>query len=75
MSKHSLNSMATMRDNAPLFHTRLHQRTAYVEAMLTGDSVHYFGSSAKAAVKEIEALFDEVMLTLYLQVPKVRTRK
>jgi hypothetical protein len=29
--------MATMRDSAPLFKTRLHQRTAYVEAMLTGD--------------------------------------
>jgi chromosome partitioning protein len=75
MSKHSLGSMATMRDNAPLFKTRLHQRTAYVEAMLTGDSVHYFGSSAKAAVNEIEALFDEVQLALNLQAPKTRSRK
>jgi chromosome partitioning protein len=75
MSKHSLSSMATMRDNAPLFKTRLHQRTAYVEAMLTGDSVHYFGSSAKAAVNEIEALFDEILLAIGLQAPKARTRK
>jgi chromosome partitioning protein len=64
-----------MRENAPLFKTKLHQRTAYVEAMLTGDSVHYFGSSARTAVNEIEALFDEIMLTLNLQAPKARARK
>ncbi|MET0961627.1 MAG: ParA family partition ATPase [Noviherbaspirillum sp.] len=75
MSKHSLNSMATMRDSAPLFKTRLHQRTAYVEAMLTGDSVHYFGGSAKTAVNEIESLFDEVASTLKLQGAKARGKK
>jgi chromosome partitioning protein len=75
MSKHSLSSMASMRDSAPLFKTRLHQRTAYVEAMLTGDSVHYFGSSAKTAVNEIESLFDEVATTLKLHVPKTKVKK
>lgn len=75
MSKHSLASMAAMRSSAPLFKTKLHQRTAYVEAMLTGDSVHYFGSSAKTAVTEIEALFDEVLLALNLQSSKTRGRK
>lgn len=75
MSRHSLSSMATMRDSAPLFKTRLHQRTAFVEAMLTGDSVHYFGSSARTAVAEIENLFDEVLATLKLQAPKTRVRK
>ena len=75
MSKHSLSSMASMRDSAPLFKTRMHQRTAYVEAMLTGDSVHYFGSSAKTAVNEIESLFDEVVTTLKLHVPKTKVKK
>ena len=75
MSRHSLNSMATMRESAPLFKTRLHQRTAYVEAMLTGDSVQYFGSSAKVAITEIENLFDEIVATLKLQVPKAKARK
>jgi chromosome partitioning protein len=75
MSKHSLSSMATMRESAPLFKTRLHQRTAYVEAMLTGDSVHYFGSSAKAAIAEVEGLFDEIVETLQLKTPKTKVRK
>ena len=75
MSKHSLSSMAAMRESAPLFKTRLHQRTAYVEAMLTGDSVHYFGSSAKTAVSEIESLFDEVLSVLNLKKPGTRARK
>lgn len=75
MSKHSLSSMASMRDSAPLFKTRLHQRTAYVEAMLTGDSVHYFGSSAKTAVNEIESLFDEVVTTLKLHAHKTKVKK
>ena len=75
MSRHSLNSMATMRESAPLFKTRLHQRTAYVEAMLTGDSVQYFGSSAKVAIAEIENLFDEIVATLKLHPPKTRARK
>lgn len=75
MSKHSLSSMASMRESAPLFKTRLHQRTAYVEAMLTGDSVHYFGSSAKTAIAEIESLFDEVVTALKLQASKTRVKK
>ena len=75
MSKHSLGSMASMRESAPLFKTRLHQRTAYVEAMLTGDSVHYFGSSAKTAITEIENLFDEVVTALKLQASKKRVKK
>lgn len=75
MSKHSLSSMATMRENAPLFKTRLHQRTAYVEAMLTGDSVHYFGGSARTAIAEIENLFDEIVTTLKLPLPKSKARK
>jgi chromosome partitioning protein len=75
MSKHSLNSMAAMRESAPLFKTKLHQRTAYVEAMLTGDSVHYFGGSAKTAVNEIESLFDEVLTALQLNVPKARVKR
>jgi chromosome partitioning protein len=75
MSKHSLSSMATMRESAPLFKTRLHQRTAYVEAMLTGDSVHYFGSSAKAAIAEVESLFDEIVETMQLKTPKTKVRK
>jgi chromosome partitioning protein len=75
MSRHSLSSMATMRESAPLFKTRLHQRTAFVEAMLTGDSVQYFGSSAKTAIGEIESLFDEIVAILKLQVHKTRARK
>lgn len=75
MSKHSLSSMAAMRESAPLFKTRLHQRTAYVEAMLTGDSVHYFGSSAKTAVNEIESLFDEIVTTLKLHGAKAKGKK
>jgi len=75
MSKHSLNSMASMRESAPLFKTRMHQRTAYVEAMLTGDSVHYFGGGAKPAVNEIENLFDEVLTVLQLSAPKSRVKK
>ena len=75
MSKHSLGSMASMRESAPLFKTRLHQRTAYVEAMLTGDSVHYFGSSAKTAITEIENLFDEVVTALKLQASRKRVKK
>ena len=75
MSKHSLSSMSSMRESAPLFKTRLHQRTAYVEAMLTGDSVHYFGSSAKTAITEIESLFDEVVTALKLQASKTRVKK
>jgi chromosome partitioning protein len=75
MSKHSLNSMAEMRASAPLFKTRLHQRTAYVESMLTGDSVHYFGSAAKAAVTEIESLFDEVAAVLQLANARGRERR
>lgn len=75
MTKHSLASMATMRDSAPLFKTRLHQRTAYVEAMLTGDSVHYFGSSAKTAVAEVESLFSEIVATLKLPLPKPKVKK
>ena len=75
MSKHSLASMAAMRDSAPLFKTRLHQRTAYVEAMLTGDSVHYFGSSARTAVNEIECLFDELVTVLKLHGAKAKGKK
>ncbi len=75
MTKHSLASMATMRDSAPLFKARLHQRTAYVEAMLTGDSVHYFGSSAKAAIAEVESLFSEIVATLKLSLPKPKAKK
>jgi chromosome partitioning protein len=75
MSKHSLENMATLRASAPLFNTRLHQRTAYVEAMLTGDSVHYFGSAAKPAISEIENLFDEVAAVLDLKVTKVKAKK
>lgn len=75
MSKHSLASMASMRDSAPLFKTRLHQRTAYVEAMLIGDSVHYFGSAARTAINEIESLFDEVVTTLKLHAPKTKVKK
>jgi chromosome partitioning protein len=75
MSKHSLSSMAQMRESAPLFKTRLHQRTAYVESMLTGDSVHFFGSAAKAAVGEIESLFDEVAAVLDLPLSKSKGKK
>lgn len=75
MSKHSLNSMAEMRASAPLFNSRLHQRTAYVESMLVGDSVHYFGSAAKTAVAEIEDLFDEVAEVLQLSGQKRKGRK
>ena len=50
-----------MRESAPLMKASLHQRAAYVESMLAGDSVHYFGSSAKTAIAEIEALYAEVM--------------
>lgn len=75
MSKHSLESMSTMRENAPLFKTKIHQRTAYVEAMLTGDSVHYFGSSAKAAITEMESLFDEVATVLQLPMAKQKVKK
>ena len=42
-----------------------------VESMLAGDSVHYFGSSAKTAITEIEALYAEVMTVLKMP----RTRK
>jgi hypothetical protein len=43
--------------------------------MLTGDSVHYFGGSAKSAIAEVETLFDEIVATLKLQLPKARGRK
>lgn len=75
MSKHSLESMSQMRESAPLFKTRLHQRTAYVEAMLTGDSVHYFGSAAKPAITEIENLFDEVAAVLQINSIKPKVKK
>ena len=75
MSKHSLESMATMRESAPLFKTKLHQRTAYVEAMLTGDSVQNFGSAAKTAINEIESLFDEVAAVLHIPTTKRQVRK
>jgi chromosome partitioning protein len=70
MTKQGLETMAMMRDSAPLLKTKLQQRTAYVESMLAGDSVHYFGSAAKAAIKEIESLYEEVVAILNL--PKVK---
>lgn len=66
MTKVALANMAGMRSSAPLLKAALHQRAAYVEAMLAGDSVHYFGSSAKAAITELEALYAEVMSVLHL---------
>lgn len=70
LSKKALASMASMRKSAPMLKTKLHQRTAYVESMLAGDSVHFFGSAAKPAIEEIESLFDEVAGVLAL--PKVK---
>lgn len=73
MSKNCLEQMETMRESAPLFKTRLHQRTAYVEAMLAGDSVHYFGASAKSAIKEIESLYGEIADIIGL--PKIKAKR
>jgi chromosome partitioning protein len=70
MTKNALASMATMRASAPLLKTRLHQRTAYVESMLAGDSVHYFGGAAKAAIAEVETLYSEIVAIL--QLPKAK---
>ncbi len=64
MTKVALANMATMRASAPLMKSALHQRASYVESMLAGDSVHYFGSSAKTAIAEVEALYNEVMQVL-----------
>lgn len=69
MTKQTLEILATMRESAPLFKTLIQQRTAYVEAMLAGDSAHYFGSSANPAIKELESLFNEVASTI--NIPKV----
>lgn len=66
MTKVALTNMATMHPNAPLMKARLHQRAGYVESMLAGDSIHYFGSSAKAAIAEVEALYEEVIAILKL---------
>lgn len=69
MTKQTLEILSTMRESAPLFKTKIQQRTAYVEAMLAGDSAHYFGASANPAIKELESLFNEVASTINL--PKV----
>jgi chromosome partitioning protein len=70
MTKSALQTMATMKDNMPLFKAQINQRAAYPESMLSGDSVHALGSAAKAAIKEIEALYAEAMKQLHLKVEK-----
>jgi chromosome partitioning protein len=66
LTKVALLNMAKMRESAPLMKAMLHQRSVYVESMLAGDSVHYFGQSAKLAIAEVEALYDEVITILKL---------
>lgn len=45
----------------PLMNTRLHNRTAYQEAILGGVSVSDLGREAKAAADEVTAMTDEVL--------------
>lgn len=73
MSKNCLETIETMRESAPMFKTRMHQRTAYVEAMLVGDSVQYFGASARPAIREIESLYNEVAEVIDL--PKIKAKR
>ncbi|MFD2274249.1 hypothetical protein ACFS07_33160 [Undibacterium arcticum] len=54
LTKAALEQMASMREGMPLMKARINQRAAYAEAMISGDSVHILGSSAKAAIEEFE---------------------
>ena len=45
------------------------------EELSQADLNPYFGSSAKVAITEIENLFDEIVATLKLQLPKAKARK
>lgn len=70
MTKWAIETLENMRPSAPKLKTNLNQRGAYVESMLTGDSVHYFKSAAKPAIQEVESLFDEIAAVL--NIPKVK---
>jgi chromosome partitioning protein len=70
LTKEMLKQMGDMRESAPLLKTFIQQRTSYVEAMLIGDSAHGFGAPARAAIKELESLFDEVAKAI--NIPKVK---
>lgn len=70
MTKQTLQLLAGLRESAPLLKSIIHQRTSYVEAMLVGDSAHAFNASAKAAIEELESLFDEVAKAI--NIPKVK---
>lgn len=48
----------------PLMSTRLHNRTAYQEAVIAGVSVSDLGRDAKAAAEEVTAMTDEVLALL-----------
>ena len=48
----------------PLVETILHHRTAYRQSAAFGGIVHYLGSKATPAIREIEALADEVLTIL-----------
>ncbi|SRR6266540_3504642 len=45
----------------PLVETILHHRTAYRQSAAFGGTVHHLGSKAAPAIREIEALADEVL--------------
>ncbi|HEV8716851.1 MAG TPA: ParA family partition ATPase [Candidatus Binatia bacterium] len=45
----------------PLVETILHHRTAYRQSAVFGGTVHHLGSKAAPAIREIEALADEVL--------------
>jgi len=45
----------------PLLRTILHQRTAYRQSAVFGGMVHHLGRKASPAIREIEALADEVL--------------
>ena len=51
----------------PVLEAKLGNRTAYPEAMLAGRPVQWQGSSARAAVIEVEQLTDEVLSLLETQ--------
>jgi len=48
----------------PLMETALHHRTVYRQAAVFGGTVHNLGTKAAPAIKEVEALTDEVIALL-----------
>ncbi len=64
MTEVAIESLGESFPNVPILKTRIMQRAIYPEAMVRGDSVHVFGRRAADAVKEIDALSDELFALL-----------